>query len=88
MSGDGQRTRWKRALLAGGLAAVLPKCLVCVAGYTALATGLATTSPELCGAVTEKANIHLWGSGIATGVITVGLVWLKKQGGARPLDAL
>jgi len=44
--------RWLRWV--GGLAAVLvlPKCLLCGAGYLAVATGLMRAAPELCGANT------------------------------------
>lgn len=50
-----RRPRWPRLALAGGLAIALPKCLACVAGYLALGTGLAATSPELCGVLTGAA---------------------------------
>lgn len=31
------------------IALAMPKCLLCLAGYLALAAGIATAAPELCG---------------------------------------
>jgi hypothetical protein len=39
---------WKR-LIVGGLAALLPKCFGCVAGWLALVAGIRTIAPEICG---------------------------------------
>lgn len=44
-----QRSRWLRWTVVFLAAILLPKCLACVAGYLALATGLMVAVPELCG---------------------------------------
>ena len=47
---------WARWLVPGVLLTLLPKCLVCVAGYVALASGLGLTHQELCGAAVASAG--------------------------------
>jgi len=57
---------------------VLPKCLVCVAGYLALAGGLVTATTELCGE-TAGDTLTAWGA-VVTGlvILAVGL-WLMRR---------
>ncbi len=74
-----RRRGWPRLILAGGLAALLPKCLACVVGYLALATGFAATSPELCGAVAAEAASPVWPAGAATGLIFGGAFCLLAR---------
>jgi hypothetical protein len=38
-----------RCLVAGVVGFVIPKCFLCLVGYTALATSLGLAGPELCG---------------------------------------
>ena len=66
--------RLARYLLAG-LAALLPKCLACVAGYLTLGAGLAAKTPEWCGAADDAS----WSPGWFVVTVTaflVGVSWL------------
>ncbi len=74
-----RRSGWPRLALAGGLALALPKCLACVAGYIALGTGLAATSPELCGVLTDAAVSPGQGSAALAVVTFLGACWLLRK---------
>ncbi len=39
---------WRKVVI-GGLMALLPKCFGCVAGWFAVAAGIRTIAPEICG---------------------------------------
>lgn len=72
------RPGWQRWILLVAIAALLPKCLLCVAGYLALAVGFVTATTELCGETAGDIAPSVWGPGIAIGVIIVGAAWLSK----------
>lgn len=85
-SGAGPR-RWPRWLWlsAVGAAALLPKCLLCVAGYIAVATGLGMATPELCGPV-GTARLPVWatagvGIGVLAGIACLTLGKRRKMSG-------
>lgn len=71
--------------------AALPKCLLCVAGYVALAAGLSSVAPELCGVGEGRAGLKAWGAAAALGLILAGGVWLilkwrRPVSGRRRVD--
>lgn len=74
------RAGWRRWILPVACAAVLPKCLMCVAGYLALAGGLVTATTDLCGEAAGD-NLTAWGV-VVTGlvILAVGL-WLMRRPG-------
>ncbi|HEY8996023.1 MAG TPA: hypothetical protein VIM71_15260 [Lacunisphaera sp.] len=57
--------------------ALLPKCLVCVAGYVVLVTGIAAT-PELCG-VTGGRTLSSWEQIASVMVIGGAAFWLVSK---------
>jgi hypothetical protein len=53
---------WKK-LIVGGLAALLPKCFGCVAGWLAVTAGIRTIVPEICGDApgpTGSWTVYFW----------------------------
>ncbi len=74
------RPGWRRWILPVACAALLPKCLMCVAGYLTLAGGLVTATTELCGEATGDTPTA-WGA-VVTGlvILAVGL-WLMRRTG-------
>lgn len=74
------RPGWRRWLLPVACAALLPKCLLCVAGYLALAGGLVISTTELCGGIAGDTPTA-WGA-VVTGlvILAVGL-WLMRRTG-------
>lgn len=74
------RPGWRRWILPVACAAVLPKCLMCVGGYLALAAGLVTATTELCGEAAGD-SLTAWGT-VVTGlvILAVGL-WLMRRPG-------
>jgi hypothetical protein len=70
----------------GGLAALVPKCLVCVAGYLALGAGLAAQTPEWCGAVADESpGSQRWFVVTAAAFLigAVGVVAAQRVRGSR-----
>ncbi|HVT72791.1 MAG TPA: hypothetical protein VHD61_06615 [Lacunisphaera sp.] len=45
-----RRPRWPRWLAGAAALLLMPKCLVCLAGYVALALGFGAAGAEICGA--------------------------------------
>jgi hypothetical protein len=57
-------------------AAALPKCVLCVLGYLALAGGMTRSAAELCGATAKTENGMLaW---VGAGMLFVGVVTLVR----------
>jgi hypothetical protein len=61
-------TGW-RCLAAGAVGFAVPKCLLCLAGYTALATSVGWAGPELCGDVRPDRLPVVLGAIIAAGAV-------------------
>ncbi|WP_157693953.1 hypothetical protein [Opitutus sp. GAS368] len=71
------RTRW---LAAGITALLLPKCLLCVAGYIALAGGFAAVVPELCGGSAAPSNgaaVATAALGLVAGALLLACAWRR-----------
>ncbi|HYC70429.1 MAG TPA: hypothetical protein VEB66_04425 [Opitutaceae bacterium] len=60
-------------LAAAAAALVLPKCLLCLAGYAAL--GLAA-GPDLCGEAGEGSEIAAWPAGFAAALV---VLWARPR---------
>jgi hypothetical protein len=67
---------WRRWLRAVGLVVLVPKCFACVAGYFALATGIMTARPELCGAQAAAPFCLQWLPIVAAITIAGSAFWL------------
>ncbi|HUG10284.1 MAG TPA: hypothetical protein VMM36_04685 [Opitutaceae bacterium] len=59
-AGNSRRKTALRWALAGVAGALVPKCVLCIAGYAALLTGASVVGPELCGAVAGDGAIASW----------------------------
>jgi hypothetical protein len=64
--------RWTATVIA---VIALPKCLLCAAGYVALATGLVSVAPELCGPSAGQDRVAVWTRAVALGLILAGSAW-------------
>jgi hypothetical protein len=64
---------WKK-LVIGGLAALLPKCFGCVAGWLAIAAGIRTITPEICGDTTGTLGFRITYFGVLGAVFVVWVV--------------
>lgn len=83
MSEKAKTPGWPRLLITGGLAALVPKCLACVAVYLALGVGLAAQTSELCGSVADNSP---WSQGrfiMAASAVSVCTSWLMTRRRAR-----
>jgi len=88
-SSSGQKKLPRRHRIAGviapaisvAMAALLPKCFGCVAGYLALASGLGLAGREICGGATAKppdpALFAVIGGGLWFALRRLRLVWSK-----------
>jgi hypothetical protein len=70
-----QHPRWWAAVF---VSLLLPKCVACIAGYIAFATGVIVT-PELCG-VTEGTEALTAGQLGGISITMISLIWLFRAG--------
>jgi hypothetical protein len=73
--------RWVGVLAA---AVLLPKCLLCLASYLAVGTGLMRAAPELCGAA-EGAAVGEGTLALAVPVL-LAVIWLRGGSGFVSID--
>jgi len=84
-AGDSKRKNALRWALAGLAGALMPKCILCVAGYAALITGASVAGPELCGAVEGDGAVSSWIL-MAAGTTAGWLLYALFRFGSRKLS--
>ncbi len=72
--------RWTLAVLVGAL---LPKCVLCLAGYVVLFTGAGVTVTELCGGGTLSTWV-LIPAGLVAAWVAMAAIWFLTRFFSRP----
>src|SRR5688572_10989374 len=81
-----RRPKTWRWLVAGVVAVVAPKCILCAAGYLIVLTGASWAGPELCGgsaAESLPAKRGLVGGVVVVAILGMAVAWLVRIAGRR-----